>query len=436
MLTALERMHLEALLLKEQLGLGVATNENARLSGEHLLYRHLQQNGVIGSGRWKMTPADEPRFFQFSVHIGATEDTAGGTSLYRAHAMRTALAEAVERKIWLTETAHLRPGVAQPSTHVPSHAPRASAYAVANTTQERFGATIDTVPLHWSRAYSYTSRKNTYVPTQLVSGIFAKQHNEPKLRQPITTGLATAPTRLQSLLGGTLEVIERDAFMLTWYAGIPPTRISHESLMTDEPGLENILASCARYRLQVDFVRLFTDAPTYAIGAVVSDSAKLPPLTVGTAAGQHAGNAALKALLEALRARQNARAQHEKGTSEQGSRLRFWSHPGHANQANFLTSEKLEPLEKGTWDHEPAHQHFRRLIEWARSCNFDVLAFDLSAGAANIVGWHIHQVVIPQLQPLHQDERQKCICRTRIDSVLKSYGHVVQNITTAPHPFV
>ncbi len=437
MLTALERAHLEARLLKEQLGFtATKASDEELLATEQLLCTYLLDTQTISSARWKQQLPDEPHFFQYSVRIKADHGSAGGTSLSRARAMRTALAEAVERSIWLSETRHLRYGPPTPSRDMPANTPRASAYVLSDKTHTAHLATIDDIPLRWSKAYSYTARQYVSVPSQMLSATYAKESGEIMLRQPITTGLATAPTRNASLLSGALEVIERDAFMVTWLSGMSPANIIHDSLTDACPELGTLLASCTRYRLKVDFVRLFTDAPTYAIMAVVSDPSNMPPVAVGAAAGPDAGRAALKGLLEALRARQNSRAQAKKETSQQNSRLGFWAKPEHTTHAAFLTANSPTPLQRAPWHNDTVRAHFARIIDWARALSFDLLAADLSAGEANVPGWHIHQVIIPQLQPLYQDERQKSSYGSRVPTVLKLYGHTIHTLNTVRHPFV
>ncbi len=436
MLTALERAQLEARLFKEQLGFTTTMNEGEQVATEQLLCKYLLETQTISSARWKPYLPDEPRFFQYSVGIKTDCGSAGGTSLSRAHAMRTALAEAVERKIWLTETKHLHNGPPTPSHNMPANTPRASSYVLSNKTHTAHHATIDDIPLRWSKAYSYTARRYVSVPSQLLSAAYAKESGEIILRQPITTGLATAPTRRAALLSGALEVIERDAFMMTWLSGISPITLTHDSLTAECPDLGTLLESCARYRLMVTFVQLFTDAPTYTIMVVVSDPSNMPPVAVGAAAGPHAGRASLKGLLEALRARQNSRTQAKNDTRRQNSRLAFWAKPEHATHAAFLTATSPSPLRQAPWHHEATRPHFARIIDWARASSFDLLAADLSSGEANVPGWNIYQVIIPQLQPLHQDERQKSSYTSRVPDVLKSHGYTMQQMNNVQHPFV
>ncbi|MBP9668702.1 MAG: YcaO-like family protein [Candidatus Pacebacteria bacterium] len=435
MLSGLQRAQLEAKLLWEQLGFKTPSDDAHALETEELLRAHLLDQHVITSSRWKEALADEPHFYQHSVSIDSVGGNAGGTSLSRSRAMRTALAEAVERKIWLTETGHIGQSPRMPASQLPTNTPRASAYVLSDNTHAAHGEHVDELSLQWTSAFSYTRNRSSFVPSQLLSAAYARQSGEVLLRQPITTGLATAPTRLQSLLSGTLEVIERDAIMVTWLGGVSPVRIAHDSLTADSPDLKTFLKTCEQYSLTVDFVQLFSDAPTYTIMAVVRDGRMMPPIAVGASAGQDSGACALKALLEALRARQNSRGQRTKQPAEQNSRLLFWSQPDHATHAAFLTKGPITSLQKAPWHHESSRLHFKRLCSWARASAYDVLAANLSHGEANIPGWHIYQVVIPQLQPLHQDESQKSTYGTRIESVIRGCGHELTSINTVRHPF-
>ncbi|TSC86217.1 MAG: hypothetical protein G01um10148_723 [Parcubacteria group bacterium Gr01-1014_8] len=423
------------------------------LSDLFFIASSLKKVGTLTSYSQSIAPPDEPRIFKWQARYG-TENAGGMSAHSDRNALTAALAECVERKIWADKTDFFKK---------PFTASTSEMKDTAHISPERFAGLTEKQrtekdflkmqPINtylWIRGYSLVQNKPIYIPAQIVSRVHGiaikKNKSEPLLRPIITTGLATGQTRKNALLSGALEVIERDAFMVTWLNQITPSHISTDELLKSET-LDALLSKCKRYRLDVDFVRLMTDAPTYVIGAVVSDGANMPPIAIGMSAHQDASRAAEKALLEALRARVNTRNRLEKfreraykpvETISQGERSMYWAVDDRSKQLSFLTAGPLQALDDEAWDDDTTEEHLERIIEWCRKKKYELAEIDMTNSAANTTPWCVTFVVIPEMQPLHQNEDLPCIGGARLKDIPKQFRHEprAEPFVAAPHPFV
>lgn len=436
MLTFSERSRLELFLLKEgwvspeKLR---AQPESERFAMEQLLARYLQERGVIHHVFTRQEYPDEPPMHTSSIDFGS-HNGAGGMALNPADALRSGLAEAVERQVWAHEFSHLPTPQLLKAEDLPTHTPRLSDYLCSDSFRSKHSQDMDTVPLHWSRMHSLVHKKKSWAPTHLISPQHPLVATDVKIRQPITTGLATAPRRHTALVRAILEVIERDAFMVTWLGRLTSPKLTHASLEKTLSDLALLLARCKKFQLDVSFVLMPTDAPTYAMLAVVRDPYNAPPITVGTAASQHAGVAALKALLEALRARRNSRSDRTRNEGKKKFRYEYWHDLAHVPQASFLTEGPELDFTPAPWNMETDRAHATRLISWAKAAQYDILLADVSKGVANVPGWYIYFTIIPQLHPLYQAERMRCTDLRRIKKQKDDMEPADLNLH--PHPFV
>jgi ribosomal protein S12 methylthiotransferase accessory factor len=155
------------------------------------------------------------------------------------------------------------------------------------------------VPIYWVEGISLHSRARRFVPAALVYLPFRKDdpRNSPKLALSVSTGQACHTDRIQALLCGLYEAIERDAFTITWMRRIPPTRIDYR----EDPFLEEIYRryfECGSIQLHVFDITLDLRVPTMFCVAT-GMSRRGPFLTVGAATRHSEREAILKAMKEA-----------------------------------------------------------------------------------------------------------------------------------------
>lgn len=421
------------------------------------LAEEFKKNSIITDYRHGGWFCDEPRLKAWRVHCADTaHNIAGGlaTSDDRA-ALTAALAEGVERYVWLEKTDHFTDPVrATVDEIVRKGAAVAPGCFVGFSEDQR--KTNASLTLHKDAKYlfvrgtSHTQKREIWIPAQVVSGSYGaknrKTKSEPLIIAPITSGLATGPTREFALLGGALELIERDAFMITWLNQLTPPSVDLSTLAKESESLEKLLRQCERYRLVAKVALLPTDAPAYAVVGIVTDkSAEGPAVTIGLKAHRDLARAAEGALLEALRMRHNVRhrRQHRVSLGEKKKeelnhfeRTDYWATMQHPEKLDFLSSgTSTRPHD--VWEHDTEEEHLARIIAWCREKNYELASVDLGISRANVSPWHIQMVVIPELQPIHQNEKLPYVGGKRLKSIPEQFGYTPRRtpFLEEPHPF-
>ena len=309
----------------------------------------LQRAGVIESYSPVFGFYDEPHRYGWRAQgLGRSRETSGGMSASSdTDALLAALAEGLERLLWKEEVDYFRSPLVMSVAAMQQSKNRGKNVILP----DRFVGITNEQRLHdadltlskddeylWIKGFSLIQRGEVFLPAQMASGAYHKfplleGKKEKIIRIPITTGLATWPTRDGAILGGALEVIERDAYMIMWLNQLTLPRIDLAPFRTADKELDTLIVDCERYRLRVHAVRLVTDAPADVVCVVVEDMTEHGPrFSVGLKAHRDINRCIEGALMEALRSRQNARGYRE----EEAQRYR-----------------KSPPRRSGTWSAFP-----------------------------------------------------------------------------------
>lgn len=81
--------------------------------------------------------------------------------------------------------------------------------------------------IRWVWGYSFLKQRSILVPEQL--GYYWHYHGEPSYVQATSSGCATGSCLEEAILYGLLELIERDTFLLAWYARLALPKIDPRS---------------------------------------------------------------------------------------------------------------------------------------------------------------------------------------------------------------
>lgn len=422
----------------------------------------LRSNGTIRSYERNIGLCDEPRtiYWQAEYALGdGRYEKAGGSSFDNPSlAFIKMLAEAIERNAWFTydtftpsRTATIEE-IKKRSDFV--HPEKFAAYTDAQRKKNPRLTITPADSFHWVQGYSWTKKMPTWVPTQTVSGskkfrAYSLSSKEPALRESITTGLATHPVRNTALVSGALEVIERDAYMITWLNQLSLPRIDLTELSSRSESLKKILAICRQYRLEPHAIRLLTDAPTHAICVTLEDlSESLPRFSIGLKAHQNSATAVEGAILEALRAHTAARKWKLSSTNKWNpltkaadikhyDRLMYWSEKDRGDKLVFLIKGNITSLKEEIWEADTDEEHFNRITNWCREKNYELVSVNFSDTEANVPKWNIELVIIPDLQPIYFNEKLPQIGGSRLRDIPKQFGYKSREpYCDDPHPFV
>jgi len=289
------------------------------------------------------------------------------------------------------------------------------------------------IPFVWAKAVNFTTQADTYIPKQLVDMPYIQLEGEALLRVSITTGAACGNSLQDAVKRGFLELVERDAFMLSWLTqtglseiDICGSKISQNTL------LYHSLNEVNRYQLKPYFYRMVSFENIPAVVCVLKDDADVGvPFSVGAKCSDNFESAMLGALEESIQLRHWLRTIH---TGElQG-----------AEQPNSL-------IERGLLTQTPKYQE--SLDEWINaSCenteiNFndlksehsinypsDLFFIDLSHRKPEKLKAHkfaVAKCIVPSFQPLYLTETLSDLAWSRILPRLKN-----KTINPIPHPFL
>lgn len=414
----------------------------------------LQTSGIMHSLRRSLCPTDEPQTHMWVSEYGEKHSMAGGVSVQSTEeALWKTLGETLERYLWTNTTDYCKDRVRATADEIARkgrflHPGSFSGFSEHQRSSDTALTLLPTARYVWVRGTSLVHGANTFVPAQTVSGsaeFNPRINGEPRIRETITTGLATWKTKAQAQLSGALEVIERDAYMIMWLNQLTLPRIDLQSLAKKEDSLSNILSWCARYRLTVHAVRLITDAPAHAVCIVLQDETGVAPrFTLGLKAHRSLSTAIEGALVEAMRVRINARMR--KNTMEKNApvekighmdRLDYWNNPDNAKRLEFLIAGDALTTESASWESDSPEEHLARIVSWCKEKEYECVSVSLGTSKRNPTPWFVENVVIPQLQPMHIHENIPAIAGERLKSVPEQFGYAARTpFTEAPHPFV
>ncbi|MBV9442249.1 MAG: YcaO-like family protein, partial [Acidobacteriaceae bacterium] len=172
---------------------------------------------------------DDPDFFHyFSKACDASRFTAmrnfgdnGGASTDRYSAIAKAMGEAIERYCSaIYDPAGFRFAAHRELNLRAVHPELLTMYLPEQYLSEGFlwhPFTVDT-PVHWTPARSLVTGERVFVPA---AAVYIPFHYHGATRsafilQPISTGLACAGSVEEATISGLCEVLERDAFTITW----------------------------------------------------------------------------------------------------------------------------------------------------------------------------------------------------------------------------
>lgn len=398
---------------------------------------HLVRAGLdVTWGALTFAP-DEPPLPGYWVRVDGIRGSAVDVAS-RARALDRALGEAVERFVW-----HRLPGRRDIRRSVRAELPDAvlDLNRLAGYSDElrrcdpRLQWAADT-PFHWVRGVSLTAGTPVWVPLQLVSAD-GRCDDEPELRPRVTTGVAAHPDHDIAILNGLLEVIERDAFMLTWLARRPTVPLDVER--AEDVHLRGFVERLLAARFVPRAVRLETDTDVpVVLGLVLDDSGAGPRLSVGAAAHPSVSRATLAALGEAFAswkwiqhlAQSNRAVPEDAVDLDLETRLLWWTQGDRWMDLEWLWGGPAAAVGN---DHEPPLT-LPDLVARLRDLGEDVIVVDLTTEALAVqLDYHVVAVVVPGFHPMHLRERRPALLSRRLTAVLRAPGDPA--INTLPHPF-
>jgi ribosomal protein S12 methylthiotransferase accessory factor len=383
---------------------------------------------------------------------GAIADPCGGRQTLAA-AVRQVVLECVERSCAAVTNrrtlVYARPsgdGAFLDGTRLPLYA--AAQYAAPGFP---FRPLTPASRIWWAEGRSLVTGRPVFVPAALVFIPYPCASEDEWLGPGTSTGMACDGTWTRAAVNGLLEVIERDAFAITWLGRLSRRRLA---VPPASPLGRELARIASAHRGQVTFVDITTDVPIPTVLAVLDARVRGERVvTVGAACRPDAVEAARKALSEAVCDHLRIRDELDRGEP------RFRPAPDFANVTDwrwhslvyldpalqpaldFLTASPdsipIDAVPSAPADDgallAAAVRELARLGE-------DVIVVDLTTRDAAALGLHAVKVFVPGAVPLPPDHRYQPLAHRRLYEVPRRLGLAtaetrVEDLNPYPHPF-
>ena len=315
---------------------------------------------------------------------------------------------------------------------------------------DRLGSTLvppsTTAQLQWVRGISLHDGSHRLLPAQTVF-LTSSLDDEARFSLPISTGCAAHTTLLEAILGGLLEVVERDALATTWLLNLRPRAIAVDTLRSPMNGVWKALQQCSR-TLRYTFLNATSDVGVpVVIGVRTSPDENMRTL-VACSASYNVDHAIGKVVKDL-----NAHAIGFRRSRPIPIHLEDFDklHHGavymaHADRepafAALLTNasqvQSIADLRQSSAAPETASQQLRLLLCRLKELMLDAFVVDLSTRSSLSLGVRVVRVIVPGLQPLPYMYKARYLAHTRLTHVRKSRGALLQNeeaVNRWPLPF-
>ncbi|MFY9824363.1 MAG: YcaO-like family protein [Thermoanaerobaculia bacterium] len=308
--------------------------------------------------------------------------------------------------------------------------------------------------LRWVWGWSLTHDRARLVPAPLVYLGYDDGPGEAVIGSNASTGLAAGLTREAAILSGLYEILERDAFALSWLF-----RQVRGKVRVDDAELRaRMLAAFAMDRAEVslELFDLTFDLPITSVLAVLRRPAEFgPALCVGAAARLNPRDAVRKSLLElgqglsylrVLRAQDKdwaAKEDFSDLTSFDDHLMLYNKNPKMAAEAfAFYDSAPeglLSSLPNGATGRVKGD--VERCVDLLGRAGHEVVVVDLTTPDLRETGFSVVRVLVPGLIPLHGDHSLPYLGVARLREVPWQLGWVARDrdplaqLNPLPHPF-
>ncbi|MGD9725982.1 MAG: YcaO-like family protein [Nitrospiraceae bacterium] len=419
--------------------------------------------GIISAVEEVPAEAGAPAFFHYYARACNTKilsgqpnfGNTGGASLCREIACAKAVGEAVERycsAIYDPDDLPMSSFSAAPFSCV-----RPDAFALYSrdqygTTGFPFAAFTERTPIRWTAAKNLLVNEICFVPAAMVFAPYFvnREAGEQSIAQSISTGLACHMTYAQAAIAGICEVIERDAFTITWQAKLSRPRLRLDTL--SDANREAIFRF-ERTGNRVTLIDITMDHHVPTILAVLANRCPDAPALAFAAAAdldpEHAVRKSLEELSHTRRLAQILKLQRPSfrpkpnyaNVDSQDAHVNLYCDADNASKATFITASKqcrefqqLRSFASG--DHE---QDLTNLVRRISDLGYTAYVADLTSEDVHDLGLSVVRALIPGFHPLFMGHQLRALGGTRLWNVPQRLGAPttlkIGRDNTAPHPF-
>ncbi|GJL78057.1 MAG: hypothetical protein NPINA01_10460 [Nitrospinaceae bacterium] len=294
-----------------------------------------------------------------------------------------------------------------------------------------FSPMNELTPLRWVEGFSLTHDKPVFVPATFVYVPYEMEpHGESKVHFPISTGLACAPNLVSAIYKGILEVVERDAFMITWQNRISPVRLNLWS--SDDPFVNRLLNLIKRVPVQCSAFVLTLDINIPFVMVVLQSTTDRPPYTIiGIGIDLDPTRAIVLALEEAyfsyvgmnryIKKQSDFKPEpgyrNVKTPIEHGFAHAVWPELRKSSEFLFKSDKELSVEDLPNKFNQSMVTNVKYLVKLLQEKGLNAVIVDLTTPDINEVGFKVIRAVVPGLQPLDVSHEYRYLGGRRLYAV-------------------
>ncbi|WP_405778321.1 YcaO-like family protein [Streptomyces sp. NBC_00859] len=261
-------------------------------------------------------------------------------------------------------------------------------------------------PIHWSRGVDLMTGQGIWVPTVMACYGFRASGAERFVAQ-ISTGQSVHTDPYAAVLGGLMELFERDSVALTWLQKLPLPPVDPAVFTA---GARELLDWGERRFLRTLLFDATTDLGVPAVYALqIAPHDETIRQIIGAGTGRSLGEAAERCLLELLTIRECYRSDEELPDTYgdfkflDGSRM--MARPEYGEPFAFLTQGLADrrPSTGGPALPADPKEAVEELLDRLAAAGMQAVAVDRTCRELRVAGLTAVAVVIPELQPMSLD---------------------------------
>lgn len=310
------------------------------------------------------------------------------------------------------------------------------------------------VEMHWSPMEDLASGKEVWVPSQMLYLYPTDPHHERSaVGYATSNGLAFHSTPAEAILGGLYELIERDAFMITWHSKLSMPLIDIDSHSELSKFMGRYVAPSGVDVHLVDLSQI-SNIPS-VLAVAINRHTEHAPVALGAAAGPSLLAAAKDAAIECLQTRNWVKAEQRDGNALDpdthdladeirsfDDHIRFYANSKALDRVNFLiSSEERTDVSTGPdFAGDTPNEEIRRLVSALNAQGIDAFVADLTSLDVMEARGAVFKVFSPQMQMLDVGFHRRFLgcerLRTRARELgFRSADMSYEDFNPLPHPF-
>ena len=309
------------------------------------------------------------------------------------------------------------------------------------------------VPLRWVRGWSLTRGREVFVPAILVYLKFPVHSPSERFTNTVSTGTAAHSDLREAVLGGLLEVIERDAIALTWLQ-----RLRLPEIVVDPAVLDPEVAEYHRVGTSTELTVHLRDATTdygipilYAVQTSEADTELSQVVAATCDLDPQRALAKIYRELASLRIALRSHARSPRAQEVTGQDMTVVggaladAAPSMRHVFDFLL-EGPRPSRRLTDMGRPELRGIRessddsldRVVSALERAGSEAVVVDLTTDEARQVGMHVVKTLVPEAVPLSFSHHARYLATPRLYEAPRAMGlkaHDEAGINPVRQPF-